>query len=100
MPSIISQIRQHPDFIQEVKEQIAAKLIDRQGTGYHSRDGLIPGRVTAYEMLSELEFGDPDGINLEWSFNFRVTGEATVQCKTGDGSEFDDSIDGPCYGIV
>ena len=97
--SIITQLTQHETFIQEVKQQIVAKVIDRQADAY-TKDGLIEGTVTAYELQTEPVFDAADGGGLEWSIPFKVTGEATIGYKTGDGDYGDDTTDGPCDGFV
>lgn len=97
--SIITRLIQHDSFVQEVKQQIIANVIDRQANAY-TKDGLIEGTVTAYELQAEPVFDAADGSGLEWSIPFKVTGEATIGYKTSDGDYGDDTTNGPCKGFA
>ncbi|MBD2169374.1 hypothetical protein H6G04_33990 [Calothrix membranacea FACHB-236] len=100
MSSILSQILQHENFIEEVKDLIQNKVIDMDGIGYDSLDGSIEGTVSDYVVLSEIEFKNVTGDSLEWSFDFELTGEATISYLNSDGSDGESEVLGLCKGTV
>ena len=100
MPSIIEQVLNSPAFKNAVIQKLVAEFTSKQGRAYSSKDGLVEGGVTHYELMSDVEFDSPEGEGLTWTVEFTSRGEATIGFKTADSEYGEDTVEGPCEGLL
>lgn len=98
---ILTQLLQYEDFIEEVENLIAAKLINREVTTYDSHDGSIEGSVTSCQTDKPcLKIKDSDFYSLEWTIDFNITGTANIGYVTADGEDGDNPVLCSCEGNI
>ncbi|TAE60559.1 MAG: hypothetical protein EAZ76_01475 [Nostocales cyanobacterium] len=99
--SILTQLLQHEDFIEEVENLIAYQLKSWEVTTYDRRDGSIEGSVTSCQIDKPcLKIKDGDFYSLEWTIDFHIIGTANIGYLTADGEDGYNPVSFSCEGNI